>query len=274
MDFLLNLIDLALYVLIAMLLLRSVVTYPELQFNQYAQIIDKVTSKLIGKNQMANAPIYIAVLVAAATLVGVHILALGLLGGVLDGLFSLVNFFYLFLLILLLLGTMNGTPGSGYIILLANRFSLRSVVIARKITRVPGNAIVVPLIIVFTVIYIAVMAGVRIGYMILTQAITIDDVTSDIILSALRFGGQSLLMLIANVIGIYIWLLIIRGIVSWFSLDPNNPFFGILYGLTEPVLAPVRNVIPPLGFIDISFLVVFICLSLIKYAIIMLAMNF
>lgn len=53
---------------------------------------------------------------------------------------------------------------------------------------------------------------------------------------------------------VYMWVIILRAIISWFSPDPRNRFFIILYRLTEPVLRPIRRIIPPsqLGGIDIS----------------------
>ncbi len=53
---------------------------------------------------------------------------------------------------------------------------------------------------------------------------------------------------------IYMWIIIIRAVISWFSPDPRNRFVIILHRLTEPVLRPIRRIIPPsqLGGIDIS----------------------
>jgi YggT family protein len=50
------------------------------------------------------------------------------------------------------------------------------------------------------------------------------------------------------------WIIIVRALISWFSPDPRNRFVIILHRLTEPVLKPIRKIIPPsqLGGIDIS----------------------
>ncbi len=55
---------------------------------------------------------------------------------------------------------------------------------------------------------------------------------------------------------IYIWIIIIRALVSWVSPDPYNPIVQILHRLTEPVLAPVRHRMPNFGGIDLSPIVV------------------
>lgn len=55
---------------------------------------------------------------------------------------------------------------------------------------------------------------------------------------------------------IYMWVIIIRALISWVSPDPYNPVVQILYRLTEPVLAPIRYRLPDLGGIDISSIAV------------------
>ena len=59
-------------------------------------------------------------------------------------------------------------------------------------------------------------------------------------------------VILSYLLTIYIWLIIIRALLSWVSPDPYNPIVQILYRLTEPVLAPVRHRMPDVGGIDIS----------------------
>ena len=65
---------------------------------------------------------------------------------------------------------------------------------------------------------------------------------------------------------LYIVILIVRAVLSWFPYDPSsplNPVRKVVFTLTEPVLAPARKVIPPVGMMDISFLVVIVVLEII-----------
>lgn len=56
---------------------------------------------------------------------------------------------------------------------------------------------------------------------------------------------------------IYIWLILGRAIISWVNPDPYNPIVVFLYRVTEPVMAPVRRLIPIRGLgIDISPIIV------------------
>ncbi|MCR6544539.1 YggT family protein [Dehalobacterium formicoaceticum] len=40
------------------------------------------------------------------------------------------------------------------------------------------------------------------------------------------------------------WLIIIRVILSWIRHDPRNPLIRFIYEITEPILAPIRRLIP------------------------------
>ncbi|MFN8497782.1 MAG: YggT family protein [Anaerolineae bacterium] len=62
---------------------------------------------------------------------------------------------------------------------------------------------------------------------------------------------------------LYILLLIARALLSWINPNPYNPIIRVIYQLTEPVLAPFRRYIPPVGMFDISFLVAFIVLEIV-----------
>ena len=55
--------------------------------------------------------------------------------------------------------------------------------------------------------------------------------------------------LLFQILGLAIFL---RAIISWFRLAPDNPIQIILVQITEPILAPLRRVVPSLGMIDIT----------------------
>lgn len=59
------------------------------------------------------------------------------------------------------------------------------------------------------------------------------------------------------------FLIILRAIFSWFPISFNNPLLVILNQITEPVLAPLRRIIPRLGAIDITPLVAIVILQVI-----------
>ena len=69
---------------------------------------------------------------------------------------------------------------------------------------------------------------------------------------------------IAAVFIAFLWVLIIaviaRSLLSWFPVGQNNQFARLLYSVTEPLLEPVRRILPRTGMIDFSAFVVIILL--------------
>ena len=63
-------------------------------------------------------------------------------------------------------------------------------------------------------------------------------------------------MVIRNFVEILVQVLVIaiflRAIISWFRLAPDNPIMVILVQVTEPILSPLRRVVPSLGMFDIT----------------------
>lgn len=55
----------------------------------------------------------------------------------------------------------------------------------------------------------------------------------------------------------------IRVLLSWFPIDPRNPLVTLLYDVTEPVLEPLRRVIPRMGMFDLSPLVALLLIQLL-----------
>jgi YggT family protein len=65
---------------------------------------------------------------------------------------------------------------------------------------------------------------------------------------------------------IYVLVLFGRAILSWFPYSPDsplNPVRRVVFTLTEPVLAPFRRIVPPVGMFDLSFFVAFIVVEII-----------
>lgn len=57
--------------------------------------------------------------------------------------------------------------------------------------------------------------------------------------------------------------IILRAILSWFSISPYNPVIAILHRITEPILDPIRRFVPRAGMLDFSPLIAIIILQLI-----------
>ena len=61
-----------------------------------------------------------------------------------------------------------------------------------------------------------------------------------------------------SLLGVYVYIIIIRAVVSWFWPSPDNQLYRLLVEITEPALSQVRRFMPNLGGIDLSPLVLII----------------
>lgn len=81
------------------------------------------------------------------------------------------------------------------------------------------------------------------------------------------FVGRELLLAIAwlveYLLWAYMWVLIIRALISWVNPDPWNPIVQFLHRITEPVLRPIRQRLPMTG-IDFSPIIVILAIMFLQ----------
>ncbi len=105
----------------------------------------------------------------------------------------------------------------------------------------------------------------------LVLAVLIQALTFFLILVALNGGIPHinpvtlLVWAVLNILGlivkIYFWSVIAIVVVSWIAPGNTHPAIQLIAQITEPVMRPVRNVIPPIGGLDLSPIVVFLILN-------------
>lgn len=66
-------------------------------------------------------------------------------------------------------------------------------------------------------------------------------------------------------LNLYMWVIIIAALISWVNPDPYNPIVRFLYGVTEPVLRPIRRRLGIFGGIDFSPIVAILVIIFLKY---------
>ena len=69
---------------------------------------------------------------------------------------------------------------------------------------------------------------------------------------------------------VFIVILAARAVLSWFPVRPGTAMAqinGILFDLTEWALRPLRRIIPPAGMLDLSFLVLFLIVIILRTAV-------
>ncbi len=78
--------------------------------------------------------------------------------------------------------------------------------------------------------------------------------------------GMSLLGVVVQALTLYGWVIIVRALLSWVSPDPYNPIVRVLTSVTEPVLRPLRRLVPPrrLGGLDLSPILALLALEFVK----------
>lgn len=75
------------------------------------------------------------------------------------------------------------------------------------------------------------------------------------------------MFLVCAFITVYLVVLAARAVLSWFPVRPGSALSSIsslLSDLTEPVLRPFRSIIPPVGMFDLSFMIVFFLLFIVR----------
>jgi YggT family protein len=56
-------------------------------------------------------------------------------------------------------------------------------------------------------------------------------------------------------IGLVILAMIIRAIASWFRIDERYAFIRFLARISDPFISPVRRIVPPVGILDMAFII-------------------
>jgi YggT family protein len=76
----------------------------------------------------------------------------------------------------------------------------------------------------------------------------------------------ALARMIDVVLTIYMWIIVARALISWVNPDPYNKIVIFLYNVTEPVLQPIRRIMPRHNLpIDFAPLVVLLVIMFLQY---------
>lgn len=74
----------------------------------------------------------------------------------------------------------------------------------------------------------------------------------------------TLITLLSMLLNVLWFAIFARAIVSWFPVDQNGPVIRALDAITEPVLEPLRRVVPRVGLFDITPMVAIILIIIIQ----------
>ncbi len=79
------------------------------------------------------------------------------------------------------------------------------------------------------------------------------------------FGNflSAMASIVSILLTVLYWLILFRAIISWVNPDPFNPVVQFLQRTTEPILEPIRRLLPPMAF-DLSPLIAFFAIIFLK----------
>lgn len=69
--------------------------------------------------------------------------------------------------------------------------------------------------------------------------------------------------LIFLIFQLYSFVILARVLMSWVQVDPYSPLARTIFNLTEPVLQPIRNLLPPASGLDFSPIIAIILLQIV-----------
>jgi YggT family protein len=131
--------------------------------------------------------------------------------------------------------------------------------VRRPLVQMGFSPNVAPLVVILIAILLGYFASQFVGTVLATVAGLIRSVTFG---SPISFVGW----LIFGTLAMYSLMIFARIIMSW-GVSPHNRLLHFLIRVTEPLLGPFRRIIPPLGMIDISPIVVLFLLDLFQRAV-------
>jgi YggT family protein len=115
---------------------------------------------------------------------------------------------------------------------------------------------------------VVILVSIVLGFFLMQLITTIAMTVEGVIFSAARGAIASLLgFILYGLITFYSLLILMRIVFSWAMVGYGNRLMRFLVDATEPLLGPLRRMIPPLGRFDISPLVAFFILWLLQAAI-------
>jgi YggT family protein len=250
--------------LTGIILLHAAMTAQELHFNPLGKLVASALNpvylnmlKLTKKRTDSLAPLFIAALAFFYGLALLFLSGHGMTWAFFYALDDILRFLLLFYIIAVLVGSTTNRFGSTSYSTFFYRLALPWVKLTRSFINLPGNAVVVPALIVIYVLFILADSVLQLGYFFASTG-TLP------VASAVKGAVAGSLGAIIQLLDVFTWLIIIRALMSWVSPDPRNPVVQFVIAMTEPVMEPFRKIIPPLGVIDISPIILLFVVYFLK----------
>lgn len=116
------------------------------------------------------------------------------------------------------------------------------------------------------------LGGIDVSSLLLALLLQIAAIVALLLINGLSPPGIFLLLawsvlgVLGLLVNIYFFALLGMIILSWVAAGSRHPAIYLLYQITEPVMAPFRKVLPPMGGLDLSPILVFVLINIIQIA--------
>jgi YggT family protein len=260
---------------LVVLILRTAMTRQELYFNPLGKLVGKVTDPLLEKTfkltkkSADNAlPLFIGVAIVLVSLVYFMLTTMSIPVAFLAGMSDVAKFLMLFYMVSVIMGSFAGNASMSHYAMFFHRIAAFWVKLTRTFIPIKSNKIVFPAVIVVFAAFTLILSVINLGFQYFEGIMFSFSY-------ALTFVFKDNIYGLLSLIDIFIWLIIIRALLSWVSPDPRNPVVQLIAALTDPIMEPFRKIIPNIGGIDLSpMLLIFIVYYLKSVVIRLLEMAF
>ena len=115
-------------------------------------------------------------------------------------------------------------------------------------------------------------AGIDVASLLLSILLQLIAIVALLLVNGLGLPNAGLLLLwsvlgvLGLVVEIYFFAVLAMIILSWVAPGSNHPAIYLLHQITEPVMAPLRKALPPMGGLDFSPILLFILINVIQIA--------
>ncbi len=116
------------------------------------------------------------------------------------------------------------------------------------------------------------LGGIDVSSLLLALLLQFAAIVALLLINGLSPPGVFLLLawsvlgVVGLLVNIYFFALLAMIILSWVAAGSRHPAIYLLYQITEPVMAPFRKVLPPMGGLDLSPILVFVLINIIQIA--------
>jgi YggT family protein len=116
------------------------------------------------------------------------------------------------------------------------------------------------------------LGGIDVSSLLLALLLQLAAIVALLLINGLPPPGIFLLLawsvlgVLGLLVNIYFFALLAMIILSWVAAGSRHPAIYLLYQITEPVMVPFRKVLPPMGGLDLSPILVFVLINIIQIA--------